>query len=768
MRRCIKYCITPVIAAVILLVAFASVSTAAVDAVVEKSWNTWPSTIYYLALLQGPDSPYDDVTVYITAVDEYTLYINGKEIGSDNDWSTVESYQVNISGPNVIVGVAVKNNGLGNGNGLLVDIKANSDWLGTTTMKRRSHIVNEQRLLYGCAWYYYAGDVVAKIGDKWYDPKVDFFQEITKYGFKYAMLGTMGDLKYNPDNHIEIVTGYPQNIDIGTADNFKIVEDGAASIISRAEAVDRGIATDGLTKVGGIRLRRVEGENLALGKPAQEEKLSDGDLANGYAFNQDPVNITKYVDLEVIRRVNKMVLYTGGTNPDTWNRDSVRGYSVEISLDEFRYEEVGVLHEIGISNADEGGYDWYAIKFPEEWARYLRFKITEPRIFYPNIGEMMVYGVGYVYSGVYESDWFTFDNPSSLKNYDMITWFGKTPEGTKIVLQTKTKFELPDGTPVESDWSPEHTTSPFKFDSPEPAYAFKYRVSLSTQDIDVTPEFQEIMVTYSDTNQPVSRAQAYVLPNSVPMGEMTDFEYTIQYNLNPGQNIKTVAIFVPGESFVDSVYSSDADALVSIDETLTKSTPDTLYVTFATPVTNKVADAAGTMDELKIYFKTELLTNIHEFNSYVFNEFNNDGAGGVKVWQRADKSWTVSTSTILDSVLGKVAAVPKVFTPDPKDNINDFTVIEFELAKVESDVKIKIFDTKGRLVTTKDCGVLMAKKYYLDEKLNNAALAEKLPGYWDGTDDDGDLVPPGVYLYQVVVDTDSGEKIKGGTVVVAY
>ena len=34
--------------------------------------------------------------------------------------------------------------------------------------------------------------------------------------------------------------------------------------------------------------------------------------------------------------------------------------------------------------------------------------------------------------------------------------------------------------------------------------------------------------------------------------------------------------------------------------------------------------------------------------------------------------------------------------------------------------------------------------------------------------DDGDKVAPGVYLYQVIADTDDGEKIEGGSVVVAY
>ena len=49
----------------------------------ELTVDAWPSTVYYLALLSGPNAPYEDVMVNITAVDEYTLYVNGMEIGSE-------------------------------------------------------------------------------------------------------------------------------------------------------------------------------------------------------------------------------------------------------------------------------------------------------------------------------------------------------------------------------------------------------------------------------------------------------------------------------------------------------------------------------------------------------------------------------------------------------------------------------------------------------------------------------------------------------------
>ena len=749
MRRCIKYFIMHVLAVGLLLTAITGAATAYVNDVVESSFTSWPSTIYYLAHLSGPAGDYGNVTVYITAVDEYTLYINGTEVGSgvhinpDTGAVQIDSLDVNIpSDDNIIIGVKVKNNGVGNGNGLMVDIKdANSDWLGTTTMSRRTHIVGGTRVPFGVAWYYYAGDVIAALGDDWYDQDTGFFEDgkITQEGFKQVILGQMiddegkpRDIGYQPDNHLDIVTGYPGDIDIGSSEG------------------------------GGIRLRRVDGENLALKKPTQEEKLTDGDLTNGYAFNQDPVGIKKYIDLEEIRRVNKMILFTGGSNPDNWSKVSVRGYSVWISQDQFRYEEVGVLHEIGISNADEGDYDWYAISFPDEWARYLQFEITEPRISYPNIGEVMIYGVGHVYDGDYISDWYDFGAPDIIKNFKEVSWSGNLDPGTRITVATQTK--LGNGDP--SGWSIEHSDTTFAFDSPEPATAFRYRVKLFTQDIDFSPEFQKLSVTYSVTDQPVSSAEGYVLVldtpvNKVPMGETKEFEYIVEYTLNAGQNIKRIEINVPGEADVDSVRTVDG---LFKDNIVYDSTTEigTLKVTFPELVTGG--------NKLSVYFKSKLLTNLHDFQAYLYNDTENDEAGGVKIWEKSDKSWTVTTSTILESILSNVAAVPKVFTPN-NDDKNEFTVIEFTLAKVETDVIIKFYNTKGRLITLREFkgdDKLLAKDHFFVNKAGKAADAVNLPGYWDGTDDNGDLVPPGVYIYQVVADTDSGDKIEGGTVIVAY
>ena len=46
--------------------------------------------------------------------------------------------------------------------------------------------------------------------------------------------------------------------------------------------------------------------------------------------------------------------------------------------------------------------------------------------------------------------------------------------------------------------------------------------------------------------------------------------------------------------------------------------------------------------------------------------------------------------------------------------------------------------------------------------------ASTAPGYWDGRDDEGDVVPPGIYLVRVKARLDRGDEIRIRPVAVAY
>ena len=218
MRSGIRVYLASLLVIGLMLGAFAGPSFAAVQAVKDTTWTAWPSTIYYLAHLSGPNGPYDDITINITAVDEYILYVNGNLVGTDDDWETVETYTVTVSTEDIRLGIQVNNSGTGLGNGLMVDIQAGADWLGTTTMIRRSAVKDDARKIYPCRWYCYSGDITKwdRGGDTWYELEYNAGKHTTflddtgvQAQLAPALTGKIGNIEYLPDPHIEVITGYP-------------------------------------------------------------------------------------------------------------------------------------------------------------------------------------------------------------------------------------------------------------------------------------------------------------------------------------------------------------------------------------------------------------------------------------------------------------------------------------------------------------------------------------------------------------------------------
>ncbi len=78
----------------------------------------------------------------------------------------------------------------------------------------------------------------------------------------------------------------------------------------------------------------------------------------------------------------------------------------------------------------------------------------------------------------------------------------------------------------------------------------------------------------------------------------------------------------------------------------------------------------------------------------------------------------------------KLTVFPNPFSPD-NDGFEDFTIINYNLTQAISQVRIKIFDSKGRLVRT---------------LLNNQPSASSGSVIFDGRDDDGNALRIGIYI----------------------
>jgi hypothetical protein len=160
---------------------------------------------------------------------------------------------------------------------------------------------------------------------------------------------------------------------------------------------------------------------------------------------------------------------------------------------------------------------------------------------------------------------------------------------------------------------------------------------------------------------------------------------------------------------------------------------------------------------IRILFRSAVLSYSSHFTGEVFNSAGEDLPQSI---EPGDASPNVGTETmqVFSSteelrVLNSVELVPRVLSPNG-DEINDRTRLSFVLLGVErSAVTVGIHDLSGREV----------------RRLVSANWGRKVYEVtWDGTGEDGGRVPPGLYLCQVSVETDTGSSQEIRPVAVAY
>ena len=102
---------------------------------------------------------------------------------------------------------------------------------------------------------------------------------------------------------------------------------------------------------------------------------------------------------------------------------------------------------------------------------------------------------------------------------------------------------------------------------------------------------------------------------------------------------------------------------------------------------------------------------------------------------------------------------PPIITPNPftpnGDGINDEITFTFDLFLLleEVEVELAIYDLSGRRLAQLQKG---------------GSSAGKLEVKWGGRNDEGEMVPPGLYLYRLLVDSDNTSTERSGTLSLVY
>ena len=680
--------------------------------------STWRDTIYYRATFSAEEAT--DGFLHVAAADGHEVFFNGVRAGSDSVLTRLASYPVTINGGGEEnhIGIIVINSGGGGGNGVTAAVVANDSTLSQTTTNRRIQ-----------TWFW-TGD--PQTGTEW--TTVDVEEE----GWEWVQEGTMD-------------TNLVSNRGEGTGDLPQV-------IAGQSGAVDIGAIA------GSVVLARTRGVNLALGKPSNHPEVVDGDLSRGWNAPPSALSFSGDVDLQDRRLIDRIRVITLGRNAREFEEKSLRGYSVQVSDDQVRWTEVGVRHDIGCipgvrspctgTDVDPAQYLWSQVVFRPTWTRFVRFVIVDVSPGNrPAIGEFEVFGDGFADEGLFLSRPLAIVPSDVGKNFGRVRWEATVPERTQLSVQLRTGDTIADFDVPDSGWSQPDSSGAW-YPAVEPARLLQYRVSMATNDHNLTPRFEHLEIEY-DTDLAVTRALGRVSPNRVAMGVDTTFTYHLDLEFEAGDlGIERLNIEVPSEArLADGAAIS---ALLSGWE----STQQTLALTFAPPLTEST--------QLEIPLRTQTHASAHDFRAAVFgpgadpllgNPLNVTQNQTVDALTGKTYSWSVAASTTADELLSRVRANPAVITPND-DEVNDHTVIEFVLSVVDTptDISIQIFDLNGRRVRDLRPAPVAA----------GAFAGPGAPGSWDGTDDSGSKVAPGLYLFRVEADLDTGNETKSGVIAVAY
>ncbi len=574
------------------------------------------------------------------------------------------------------------------------------------------------------------------------------------------------------------------------------------------------VQVDGIGDTASVVLASLEGQNLALGrlctdKDGKSVPLTDGSISSSgsdwKSFRTSVKGFFFTVDLGDDKAVNRVVV-KGSEYLQTKPEFYAKGYIIEVSTSDKPTEwakvaenpsnankDIDTASQATWLNTDEQGNPVPAI------GRYVKFSITnEDGTNWVTLGDIEVYGVGYPTQGIFESRRYRL---SSSANFGAARWVaservavaGATPGVTSLKMQFRTarnNANWADWADL-SDYDNADTTiyEPgigVIFSALEPANYIQYRAMMSTTDPRVSPALESVEIDF-DTKLVVTEASASVsvdkesiAPDTIySIGNDADFIYDLDLTLESNnQGVDQVALLAVGE-VKEVLWISDGGAPQGLDyEIQASEDPKRPYL--ESPKRPKMiirsssggvlvgAPSSGTLNgTLRIVFSTAFFFDTNIVRSRLSNVSSltedNKYLNVQDASPASADSWIVFASGIPDEPLpaDKVRVTPNPFNP-----LNGNTRISFDVAKVglgvERPVSIRIFSLTGRRIKT---GVLDVRGSEFGERTPTGAGRHEV--FWNGKDDDGNLVPPGPYILQIELHTDV-HGLSNEVIVVAY
>ena len=330
------------------------------------------------------------------------------------------------------------------------------------------------------------------------------------------------------------------------------------------------------------------------------------------------------------------------------------------------------------------------------------------------------------------------------------------------------------------NWSPFSTPYPadaangpgLPIVSPSPRRYMQFEVVFNSSDLEAARVIKSL--SFDLLTPPFADALVgEVFPREVAVSEEVSFTFAVRAAMGTAdlRGFDTIEIDTPARvSSIDAVQIIDGagavvaehqfDSLDAVGEefAIAEVADDRFAVRF--PV------VTDDQTQVHIRFQTNVLTYSTNFTAAMRLTTEPGAAqvidpGNVAFLGEGDEDAFSGTTVLSPSVLaegqllGQVQAAPNPFTPNG-DGINDEAIIYYNLLALSTPrpVEVALYDLSGRRVR-----VLFAGEEA------NGRYTDKV---WDGRDDQGQAVPPGLYVARVFVSGDSGDAEQSRVVAVAY
>ena len=466
--------------------------------------------------------------------------------------------------------------------------------------------------------------------------------------------------------------------------------------------------------------------------------MIDGKVSATSFFELVPGQEGSYfrLDLQANRVVNRVVTRVFPANSVNFR---VRGYAIYTGLDTLTFKKVKQVADNDRANTDDF--------FDPETARYVIFYVSkqDPSLtnaFSTTFGEIEVYGVGYLQQGTFTAQ---VRDAKVGVNWGRASWRANTPAGTAVRIQVRTG-DTPTVDNSWSAWSNEVTIPNSLFNVYEPRRYMQYRANLYTSSVE-TPRLDEVTIT-ADTSLVATSATARVLPQTAQILKESEFDYQVTIETDArSTGVDTLILYTEIPLVVLTVNVNELNIPFEV-----KFQPGQIVIGFGNTINFSAA--------INVHFRFTPFLDQTTLPSQVISKKNAQNPQRVDALiTGTSTSWTLNAFGVPEHVIVGAKTDPNPFTPN-NDGRNDVTFFSFFVSNlvVERPVSIKVFDVSGRLVRT-----------VMETRSTAQAFVEQNAIRWDGRGDNGRVLPPGLYIYQIKVDVDGlSPAVVTKTLTIAY